>query len=72
VSKIDNNSFEVLAYFMKLLGIGLVLFFVIYAGVLVAVTKSNVDDSRAIKRYVSSRGAAPVPKTWRSKLGEGI
>ncbi|HQH27562.1 MAG TPA: hypothetical protein PLP17_09225 [Oligoflexia bacterium] len=29
-------------------------------------------DSRAIKAYVESRGRAPIPPSWRNKIGAGI
>ncbi len=57
---------------MKYVAIGVVAFFLIWGTVLVAVTKNKRDDSVAIKRYVTSRGAAPIPKTWTRKIGEGI
>jgi hypothetical protein len=57
---------------MKYVFIGLIAFFVLYAGVLVTTKKGKIDDSAAIRRYVKSRGAAPVPVTWRGKIGEGI
>jgi hypothetical protein len=57
---------------MKYVLVGIVAFFFLYAGVLVATKKNQIDDSAAIKRYVTSRGAAPVPITWRDKIGDGI
>lgn len=57
---------------MKYVAIGTFLFFVLWAAFIVTSAKKNVDDSAAIKRYVKSRGAAPIPKTWKGKIGEGI
>ena len=30
------------------------------------------SDRREIKAYVESRGKAPVPRSWRGKIGDGI
>ena len=34
--------------------------------------QAETADSRAIKIYLDSHGAAPVPPSWRSKIGKGI
>ena len=57
---------------MKYLLLGIVALFVLWGGVLVTFKKQNRDDSVAIKRYVKSRGSAPIPVSWRDKIGEGI
>lgn len=49
--------------FGVLLCLGVVLFFT---------HKTKHDDSTAIKRYLQTRGAAPVPKSWKEKIGDGI
>ena len=57
---------------MKYLMLGIVGFFVIWGGFLVAFKKQTRDDSVAIKKYLNSRGSAPVPQSWREKIGQGI
>ena len=57
---------------MKYLMFSIIGFFLIWGTVLVAFKKHERDDSVAIKKYVKSRGAAPVPKSWKEKIGQGI
>jgi hypothetical protein len=46
---------------------------VAFLGLGLAITPSKrSDDTVAIKAYVESRGAGPVPKSWRHKIGKGI
>jgi hypothetical protein len=44
----------------------------LFGALLLYVTLNQKDDSRAIKEYVESRGAAPAPSSWRGKIGKGI
>jgi len=57
---------------MKYLMFSIVGFFLIWGTVLVAFKSRQRDDSSAIRKYVKSRGAAPVPTSWRGKVGDGI
>ena len=57
---------------MKILMLSIVGFFLIWGTVLVAFKKHSRDDSVAIKKYIKSHGAAPVPASWLEKIGEGI
>jgi len=57
---------------MKYLMFSIVGFFLIWGTVLVAFKSHQRDDSSAIRKYVKSRGAAPVPTSWRGKVGDGI
>ena len=34
--------------------------------------EAEVEDRRQIQEYMDSRGKAPLPSSWRSKLGDGI
>lgn len=34
--------------------------------------EAESEDQRAIKAYMDSRGAAPLPRSWRDKVGRGI
>jgi hypothetical protein len=38
----------------------------------ILVIMQDIDDQKAIKEYMDSRGAAPIPRSWRGKIGEGI
>ena len=43
------------------------------AGAIMIMQMQNESDDRsAIKRYMDSRGRAPVPSSWRSEVGKGI
>ncbi len=52
--------------------LSIVGFFLIWGTVLIAFKKHERDDSVAIKRYVKSKGGAPVPQSWKEKIGDGI
>lgn len=32
----------------------------------------EAEDQRQIERFIESRGKAPVPKSWRGRIGDGI
>lgn len=34
--------------------------------------EKETNDQRAIKKYMQSRGKAPLPSSWRDDLGKGI
>ena len=57
---------------MKYLMFGIISLFVIWGSVLAVAKKNSRDDSVAINRYLKSRGSAPVPSSWKEKIGEGI
>lgn len=48
-----------------------VILFIAGAVMFMQMQQETVDE-RAIDAYVSSRGKAPVPSSWRGKIGEGI
>ena len=48
-----------------------VLLFIV-GGVMFFQMERQSEDQRSIKRYVESRGKAPVPRAWREKIGGGI
>ena len=51
---------------------GIVGVLLLFGALLLYVTVNEKDDSRAIKEYVETRGAAPAPSSWRNKIGKGI
>ena len=61
----DDNFFKmVFAGIFVLIGlVGVFLFFQLEA---------ETDDRRSIKRYMDSKGKAPVPRSWREQMGKGI
>ncbi len=34
--------------------------------------EAATEDKRQIDRYMNSRGKAPLPSSWRDKVGDGI
>lgn len=34
--------------------------------------EAEVADQRQIEAYMDSRGKAPLPRSWRDKVGKGI
>ena len=49
----------------------ILLTFVVFLGYFFT-AKGSLEDDIAIRKYVESRGAAPLPKSWKRKLGKGI
>jgi len=58
--------------FFKLFFGGAFLLIIIVGGVMFLQMEAEAEDKRAIKAYIESRGKAPLPKTWRQKIGDGI
>jgi hypothetical protein len=34
--------------------------------------QQETENKREVQRYLDSKGKAPIPKAWRSKIGDGI
>ena len=56
---------------MKIFALIFFLLFVV-GGILFAREYAKRDDSSAVKAYIDSHGAAPIPSSWRGKIGKGI
>ena len=50
------------------------LFFLLFAAgaIMYLQMEKETEDNRSINRYMFSRGAAPLPSTWKNKVGKGI
>lgn len=59
------------SFFKFFFGACFVLLFIAGAVMFVSMQKETVDR-REIKRFVETRGAGPVPRSWKGKIGEGI
>lgn len=59
------------SFFKIFFGACFVLLTIAGAVMFVSMQKETVDR-REIKRFVESRGGAPMPRSWRDKIGEGI
>ena len=52
--------------------IGIFIGIMVVMGITAANGGYDGVEEIAIKKYVESRGATPVPRTWKEKIGEGI
>ena len=34
--------------------------------------EAETSDRKAVKKYMDTRGKAPIPPSWRGKIGDGI
>lgn len=59
------------SFFKVFFGACFVILFLAGAIMLMQMEKET-EDRREVSAYMSSRGKAPLPKSWRSKLGDGI
>ena len=61
----EDSSFKIFfgAIFVLLFITGMVMFLQMEA---------ETEDRIAVDNYLKSRGKAPIPASWRSKIGEGI
>lgn len=41
-------------------------------GIMLMQMQQESEDRRAVKAYMDTRGKAPMPKSWRGKIGDGI
>jgi hypothetical protein len=50
------------------------MFFLLFVagGLMFMQMEAESEDQRSIRAYMDSRGKAPLPASWRSKVGEGI
>lgn len=48
-----------------------VILFIAGAVMFMQMQQESVDE-RAVNAYINSRGKAPVPPSWRGKIGDGI
>ncbi len=58
--------------FFKLFFGGAFLLIVLVGGVMFLQMEAEAEDKRAIKNYLESRGKAPIPRSWRERIGDGI
>lgn len=57
---------------MKYVALGFVLVMITFA-VSVALTAAiQYSDEKQIQEFIDSKGATPVPMSWRGKIGKGI
>lgn len=49
--------------FLLLFAVGAIMFYQM---------EKETEDNRAINKYMFTRGAAPLPSTWRNQIGKGI
>lgn len=58
--------------FFKLFFGGAFLLIVIAGAVIFLQMEAEAEDKRAIKAYMDTHGKAPLPSSWREKVGSGI
>ncbi len=58
-------------FFKIFFGVAFALIFAVGA-IMVVQMDQEQDDRRAVKSYLDSKGKAPVPPSWRGKIGNGI
>jgi hypothetical protein len=51
---------------------GLFLLLFVAGAIMFYQMERETEDQRSINNYMYTRGAAPMPPSWRSKLGKGI
>lgn len=57
---------------MKYVALGFVLIMITFA-LSVAITAAvQYSDEQQIEEFIKSKGASPVPMSWRGKIGKGI
>ena len=50
-----------------------IFFLIVIAGALMFVQlESEQENIREVNRYMFSKGKAPLPRAWKSKVGKGI
>ena len=61
----DNGFFHLFfaGIFVLLIAAGAIMFFQM---------EHETEDKRAINKYLFTNGAAPLPASWRDKVGKGI
>jgi hypothetical protein len=57
---------------MKVFALIITLLIVVSGAWMVYQGTSSRSEDEAIKQFIKSRGAAPIPSTWRGKIGSGI
>ncbi|MCB0325796.1 MAG: hypothetical protein KDD69_19575 [Bdellovibrionales bacterium] len=58
--------------FFKLFFGGAFLLIVLAGAIMYYQMEAESEDQRAVREYMLSRGKAPLPASWRDKVGEGI
>ena len=51
---------------------GIFLLLTIAGAIMFLQIEHETEDKRAVNRYMFSKGAAPLPASWRSQVGKGI
>ncbi|MDR2337247.1 MAG: hypothetical protein LBE20_01185 [Deltaproteobacteria bacterium] len=57
---------------MKWLFIIVFLFLCIFGGTIIFQEQNTAQEKREVTRYMNTKGAANIPKSWRETMGEGI
>ena len=51
---------------------GLFVLLILAGAIMFFQMEKETQDQRAINSYMYSRGATPMPSTWRDQVGKGI
>lgn len=57
---------------MKVFVITILIGIVVVGGAIVVEMTRERDDSDQVKKFVETRGDAPLPRSWVGKVGKGI
>jgi len=57
---------------MKYVVLGFVIILVTFAASVALTAAIQYSDEQQIKEFIDSKGATPVPLSWRGKIGKGI